>query len=212
MTTEQLALRDFYLMVDKSGSMEELVKAGGSTTRWAEAQEATIALARWAEKYDDDGISVVLFGSNHKLYENVTAGGDLVKKLFTENGPNGGTDTAGALKSILDSYWTRKATNASETKPLIIFCVTDGIPNNEQELIDVITDTANKVADADEIRINFIQVGDNADAKKFLHRLDTELTCKYDIVNSKSEDEVSNYPSLSVAIEAMVNDLAEATA
>ncbi len=205
-------MRDWYLLVDKSGSMNEPVKAGSSLTRWAEAQEATTALARFAEGFDDDGISVVLFSNGHTTHDNITSGGDLVKKLFTDNGPNGNTNTAGALLSVTDAYFARKAANASETKPLIIFIVTDGEPNSKQELQDAIVAIANKVDNVDEIRINFIQVGDNKEAKQYLHHLDSELTCKFDIVNCKTEDEVSGYPSLGDAIMAMVNDMAEATA
>ena len=212
MTKEQLKLRDWYLLVDRSGSMNEPVKSGSSLTRWAEAQEATTALARFAEEFDDDGISVVLFSTNHSLHDNITAGGDLVKKLFTDNQPNGNTNTSGALLSVTDAYFTRKAANAAETKPLVIFIVTDGEPNSKEDLQNAITAIANKVDNVDEIRINFIQVGDNAEAKKYLHHLDSELTCKFDIVNCKTEDEVGSYPSLGDAIMAMVNDMAEATA
>lgn len=214
MTKEQLAQRDFYLLIDKSGSMADPVKANSTVTRWQETQEATVGLARWAEQYDNDGISVVLFANNHQLFNNITSGGNVVKDLFTNNGPNGGTNTLGALQSVIDDYFVRKAANAGETKKLIIFCVTDGIPNGgaqgEKELATWIEGISNRVEDADEIRINFVQVGDDQHAKEFLNRLDNDLNGKFDIVNSKSEDEISNYPSLNAAIEAMVNDLAEA--
>lgn len=200
------------MLVDKSTSMSEPVKVGSTLSRWQEAQEATVGLARFAEGFDDDGISVVMFANNTQLFDNITSGGDLVKKLFTDNQPNGGTDTAKALLSVTDAYFKRKAANASETKPMVIFIVTDGEPNSKDELQKAIEGIANKVDNANEIRINFIQVGDNAEAKKYLHHLDSELTCKYDIVNCKTEDEVANHPSLSDAIMAMVNDMAEASA
>lgn len=191
--------------------MNEPVKAGSSTTRWQEAQEATIGLARFAEQYDDDGISVTFFANKTDKHENVVSGGDLVKKLFTDKQPNGGTDTALMIQEICGDWLKRKAASA-ETKPLILFVVTDGEPNSKDDLQKAIEEVANKVSGVDDIRINFIQVGDNKDAAAYLHHLDTELTCKYDIVNAKNEAEVSNYNSLSEAILAMVNDMAEATA
>lgn len=212
MTQDQLKLYDFYLLIDKSGSMAEPVKSGSSTTRWHAAEEATVALATECTKYDSDGISVVLFANNHKNYENVDGGAELVKKIFTENGPNGGTDTAGALSYVLDSYFARKKANAAEAKPLIIFCITDGIPNEEGDLIKAITAAVNKMDSEDEIRINFIQIGNDTHAREFLVRLDTGLNLKYDIVNCKSEEEVENHGTLADAVLSMVNDLAEATA
>jgi uncharacterized protein with von Willebrand factor type A (vWA) domain len=212
MTQEQLKLRDWYLLLDRSGSMAEAnsEKAPDGQTRWQAAEEMTVALAREGTKYDDDGISVILFNNQIRGFENVTGGIDLVKKLFAENGPNGGTDTTGALAHVLNDYWARKAANPAEVKPLAIFIATDGIPNNEQSLVDLIKATAEKVADEDEIRINFIQVGDNQHAHDFLVRLDTGLNAKFDIVNTKTMVDLENHPTLADGVLAMVSDLAEA--
>lgn len=209
MTNEELQKRDFILFIDKSGSMSDPVKKNSKQTRWQAAEEATVALAGQCEKWDDDGITVILFSNGHQVHENVTGGKDLVKKIFTDNGPNGGTNTVGALKHTIDSYFAAKAKNAAEVKPLAIFVITDGIPDDEEALAEYIRGVAAKVDSDDEIRINFVQVGDNEHAKEFLVRLDTKLEAKRDIVNCKTEEELANHPTLADGVLSMLNDLAE---
>lgn len=211
MTSEQMKLRDWYLLLDRSGSMEEPVnaKALNGQSRWAAAEEMTVALAREGTKYDDDGISVILFNNNLTAFENVTGGVEVVKDIFAKNSPIGGTDTTKALAHVVDEYFARKAANPAEVKPLFIFIATDGIPNDEASLVKLIEGTAARVENEDEIRINFVQVGDNQHAKEFLERLDNGLNAKFDIVNCKNIDALGNYNSLDEAVLSMVNDLAE---
>jgi len=49
--------RDYTVIIDKSGSMSTPDQRGGRS-RWEEAQEATMALARKCEQLDPDGITV----------------------------------------------------------------------------------------------------------------------------------------------------------
>ena len=61
--------RDYTLIIDKSGSMSTPDQPGGRS-RWDAAQESTLALARKCEQFDPDGITVYLFSSRFKRYEN----------------------------------------------------------------------------------------------------------------------------------------------
>lgn len=202
----RLKRSDFILLVDRSTSMNEAVKAGSSVTRWAAAEEATVGIAQWCTKYDNDGITVGLFASNYKEYSNVDGGVELVKKIFTEQGPNGGTDTAAALRQVFGNYFAAKTANKAAAKPLVLFVVTDGEPDSMDDLMKVITEAVNKVDSQDEIRINFVQVGDSQKAKASLQRLDTGLNLKYDIVNCKTMEDLSSYPTLADAALAMIQD------
>lgn len=202
----RLRKSDFVLLVDRSTSMNEAVRAGSSTTRWQAAEEATVGIAQWCTVYDNDGITVGLFASNYKEYSNVDGGVDLVKKIFTEQGPNGGTDTAAALRQVSGAYFASKSHNKAAAKPLIVFVVTDGEPDSMEDLIKAITEIVNKVDNENEVRLNFIQVGDSQRAHDFLEKLDTGLNLKYDIVNCKTMAEISNYPTLAEAALAMIQD------
>lgn len=64
--------RDYTLILDKSGSMS-VTDTGASMTRWELAEESTLALARKCEKFDPDGITVYLFSSRFKRYDDVTS-------------------------------------------------------------------------------------------------------------------------------------------
>ncbi len=94
MTNQLLNDRDYTLILDKSGSMSSVDKPGGRS-RWVEAQESTLALARKCEQFDPDGLTVYTFSSRHKRYDNVTA--SKVETIFLENDPVGSTNLAGVL-------------------------------------------------------------------------------------------------------------------
>jgi hypothetical protein len=64
--------RDYTLIIDKSGSMGTTDMPGGRS-RWDAMQEATVAVARRCEQFDPDGITVYLFASRFKRYDNVTS-------------------------------------------------------------------------------------------------------------------------------------------
>jgi hypothetical protein len=58
----------------------------GGMSRWQAAQESTLAIARKCEQLDPDGITVYLFSSRFKRYDNVTS--SKVEEIF-HNGCNG---------------------------------------------------------------------------------------------------------------------------
>ncbi|MGB3205269.1 MAG: VWA domain-containing protein, partial [Crinalium sp.] len=94
--------RDYTLIIDKSGSMSTPDQAGGRS-RWDSAQESTLALARKCEQFDPDGITVYLFSSRFKRYDNVTS--SKVEQLFQENDPAGTTNLAGVLQDAIAHYF-----------------------------------------------------------------------------------------------------------
>lgn len=204
MTTEQLKNYDYILLLDKSGSMGER-DCPGNKTRWETAQEATIALARKCMEYDDNGITVIPFANTFKKYENVDGGDEIIKRIFQENEPNGGTNTAGVLKDVLDEYIASKGT--ASCKPVIVICITDGVPNDEKALVSVIVEASKKIQDENEIGLQFVQVGTDAHAHAFLKRLDDNMTsegAQFDIVNTVTMDEMENMSLSDVLINALI--------
>lgn len=189
---------DFVVAIDKSGSMAEAGSQPGMS-RWKEAQEVTAAIANKASAFDSDGITVVPFANSHKIYENVTQA--KVAQVFAENEPNGGTNTAGVLKAIFDS-------RQGNPKPVIVVVVTDGQPNDEEAVKRVIRDYAatlpdNGEGDTDACGVLFLQVGNDPDATEFLRDLDNNLNAKFDIVDTKTCDEVENMSLVDVLLQAL---------
>lgn len=210
MSVEDLKKRDFIVMIDMSGSMEEKDMPGG-VSRWEAAQEAALSLARECEKYDNNGITVVVFNGKWNIYENVTSGGDIIKNIFTENSPHGSTNTSGALGVVLEAYLKSKATPET-CKPITVVCLTDGRPDGgedgEKALAKTIINAANHIDDGNEIGISFVQVGKDGHATAFLKRLDKNLTdegAKYDIVNAITIDDLNDKALIDVLIEAVTN-------
>lgn len=193
MTPEDLKNRDFIVLVDKSGSMSEQDCPNGKS-RWDYAQENVLAIARECMKYDGDGITVGVFANKLKLYENVTDGADLLKKIFSENQPGGSTDTAGALSQVINEYLTAKKANAN-AKPIVCVIITDGVPDSEPALVKVIVDATKQISTREEIGLEFVQIGKDGHASAFLTRLDNNLTnegAALDIVNCVNSDDLGD--------------------
>lgn len=171
----------YILVLDKSGSMSEPSTTLEGRTRWDEAQEFTESYARFAESHDDEGLTVVTFSSNPKVYDGVKA--DKVHEIFTTCQPGGSTNLSGAL----DAAFKKKF---SGTKAALIVVMTDGVPDSESAVKTSIINAANKLEKDGDIGIQFVQIGNDAHATKFLGDLDDNLKgAKFDIVNSLSREE-----------------------
>lgn len=198
MSVKNLADYNIVIAIDKSGSMAE--PGVHASTRWEEAKEATIAIARKADTFDADGITVIPFAGTHKIYDNANA--DKVAQIFQENEPNGSTDTAGALKSIFDLY------TANPVKPIIVVVITDGEPNDQEAVKKVIRDfaatlTDNGEGDTDQAGILFLQVGNDPKATQFLTDLDDNLGAKFDIVDTKTTDQAEGLTLTDLLLQAL---------
>lgn len=203
MDKSKLGDYDFVIMIDKSGSMGERDCPGGKS-RWDYAQEQTMAIARECEVYDTDGIDVVMFAGAAKHYSGVTSA--KVKDVFKENSPSGSTDTAGALKLVFDKYNEKKA--AGTAKPLIIVCVTDGAPTDPKAVDKAIVAHANSLNEDGDCGITFVQIGKDPEARAFLKHLDDELQsqgAKFDIVDTKNEEEMENISITDILFEAVTD-------
>jgi uncharacterized protein with von Willebrand factor type A (vWA) domain len=197
--------RDYTLIIDKSGSMSIRDQAGGKS-RWEIMQESTLALASKCEELDPDGITVYLFSGRFKRYDNVTA--SKVSQVFQENEPSGRTDLAGVLQDAIHQYFQRKA--AGQTKPNgeTILIVTDGEPDDRKAVMKVIIEASRRMDRDEELAMSFIQVGNDAQATKFLKILDDELQgagAKFDIVDTVTMDDMEDMTLTEVLLNAIVD-------
>lgn len=199
----RLMNRDYYVVIDKSGSMSETDTANGKS-RWDYCQESTIALSKKLNEFDPDGITVVPFSSNPKMYPNTTP--DKVKDVFKENWPSGGTNLAAALQVCFDDYIDQKKKKTQKANGIMIVCVTDGVPDDEDAVAKAIVKFTKFIDHDDEAGISFLQVGRDAHARDYLKRLDDHLEsegAKFDIVNAKTVDDLENVSLIDAMIAAL---------
>ncbi|MBD1860722.1 MULTISPECIES: VWA domain-containing protein [Trichocoleus] len=194
--------RDYTLIIDKSGSMSTPDQRGGRT-RWAEVQESTLALARKCEQFDPDGITVYLFSSRFKRYDNVTSA--KVDQLFLENDPSGTTNLASVLHDATNSYLQRK--QAKQTKQgETILVITDGEPDDRRAVMEVIVNASRQLDRDEELAISFIQVGNDSQASKFLKSLDNQMQdigAKFDICDTITFDDMADMSLAEVLTNAI---------
>lgn len=203
---QKLANRDYVLVLDKSGSMEEKDTPSGQT-RWAYAKESVMAITNKISELDPDGITVIPFAGSFRVHENATPGN--VKAILDEHSPMGATVLAPVLKAVFADYNKRKAAGQTKANGEMLLVVTDGQPADEGDVAKAIVAFGNGLANADdEYGISFLQIGKDPSATRFLKKLDDDLTsmgAKYDIVDTKTIEEVEQV-GLTEALIAALND------
>ncbi|MEH1864557.1 MAG: VWA domain-containing protein [Nostoc sp.] len=197
--------RDYTLIIDKSGSMSTPDQVGGRS-RWEIAQESTLALARKAEQFDPDGITVYLFSGKFKRYDDVTSA--KVAQIFLENDPAGTTNLAGVLQDALNNYFQRKAAGKSKPNGETILVITDGEPDDRKAVFEVIIHATRQMERDEELAISIIQVGSDAQATKFLKALDDQLQsvgAKFDICDTVTLDDLEEMSLVDVLTNAITD-------
>lgn len=197
--------RDYTLIIDKSGSMSTPDQRGGRT-RWQEAQESTLALARKCEELDPDGITVYVFSGRFKRYDNVTAA--KVEQIFQENEPAGRTDLAGVLQDALNNYFNRKAASQTQVNGETILAITDGEPDDRKAVMKVIIEASRRIDKDEELAISFVQIGNDRTATQFLKALDDDLIkagAKFDIVDTLTIDDMEDMTLTEVLMNAIID-------
>lgn len=195
--------RDYTLIIDKSGSMSIADQPGG-LTRWEAVQESTMALARKCEQLDPDGITVYTFSSRFKRYDNVTSA--KVQQVFLENDPVGRTNLAAVLEDALQNFLQRKASPDWNKEGEIIVVITDGEPDDQRAVVELILQTTHKLDRDEELGISFIQVGNDPGARQFFKALDDQLQdvgAKFDICDTLTMEEMEEMSLMEVLINAI---------
>lgn len=182
----QLSEYDFRILIDASGSMAE---PWNGSDRWHKAGEIAKAVAEFAGAIDENGIDVIVFGGvfdkEKALYKNTSA--DKVYQIFHERGPQGSTPLAEAIHLAVQLH---KEVGGKKSFHVV---VTDGAPNNQEEVINALTAFSNSLHDKKDSTFLFLQIGNDESATAFLNKLDTDLKgAKFDIVCRKSESDWRN--------------------
>jgi hypothetical protein len=85
---------------------------------------------------------------------------------------------ADVLKKALEEYFTKRDSGKLKPNGDVILVVTDGRPDNEDEVTQVLLNAAKRLRPSDRLALNFIQIGHDSQATKYLSFLDTELVPK----------------------------------
>lgn len=184
-----LKLHDVVIMQDRSSSMgedEHVMSPMGwrKMSRWDWCLEQAASLTRQTDNIPNWKMTVVLFSGKYNVFPNVTM--SQLPYIYNRQGIYVGTKLANPLAEQISQYFQRRA--SGRARPLAIAVVTDGKPQDDEDLRDLIIQTTHQMRDPKEISITFLQVGNSEEGQKKLYKLDQRLVqrgAKYDIINVK---------------------------
>ncbi|MBY0357887.1 MAG: hypothetical protein K2W82_07785 [Candidatus Obscuribacterales bacterium] len=179
-----LKSHDIVIMQDRSSSMgEKEYFAQGEFPRWYWCLAQANDFGRQTQRLPNWSFTLVLFSSKYDVYHNVRL--PQVPSIYqSRHGLYVGTKLAEPMSEQLNDYFRRRA--SGRAKPLIIAVVTDGKPQDDEDLCDLIIDATHHMRNRDDISITFLQVGTDDEGRKKLRKFDYKLVKKgarFDIVN-----------------------------
>lgn len=180
-----LAAYDIVLMVDRSGSMEDLVDEL-NMSRWQWVQRLVDDFAREADRFAAKTFDLVIFNDKYSLEHNVSAA--RLPAIFHNYQPAGGTRLYEPLAASLNEHFQR-----APNRPLLIAVLTDGEPEAYEEIGQLIAAATRQVHSVRELHITFLGVGENEMGTGVFRYFDDSLTSKgavYDVVDTISFEEL----------------------
>lgn len=131
-----LGLYDIVLFLDDSGSMETF-EPKENMSRFSILSEVVKTIGFWASLMDSDGVVVRFFNSN--VEGNGVSSLAEIQSLFQTVKPSNSTPMGEELDNkIFSKVVNPYLSTGTLNRPVIVVTITDGIPNNEQRVIDTI--------------------------------------------------------------------------
>ncbi|KAI9712117.1 MAG: hypothetical protein M1820_001826 [Bogoriella megaspora] len=167
----KLKAYDTRFLVDDSDSM-----AG---RKWARTKKVMAKIASIAVKYDTNGVDVSFFNNpvEDKKRTNLKSIDD-VMNLFRDLYPEGETPTADKLDEELNEFCYEYKQDR-KIKGLNLIILTDGAPSEGQDVEEVLVRYAKNLKDlhapALKVGVQFVQIGVDEGAAKFLQKLDNDI-------------------------------------
>ena len=149
-------------------------------------------------------LDVVLFDNKPIKYRSVSIRS--MPSIFSQNLPSGGTNVTRALKEELDSYFDRKKLQPASNRPLVVAVITDGAPSSARSLKDLIIKATHRLENRNQLKISFLQIGQENQGNRLLPELDNGLVnegARLDIVDSKPFYEVQRKGLLEVLLDVV---------
>ncbi|KAA1073704.1 hypothetical protein PGT21_023052 [Puccinia graminis f. sp. tritici] len=170
-----LARYDTVLLIDDSALMSQ-------QNRWNEAAVAVAGLADTLVKYDSDGIDVYFMNSDEHLC-NATSAAEVTQLFRTVQPVGQSTPTDVRIEELLGVYLNRleeaRATNRAPIKPLNLIVITNGEGDDPDTLAHALAGFSDRLDlgrfPLTQLGVQFVQIGDERDATRFLQALDNEL-------------------------------------
>ena len=168
---------DTLFLVDDSGSMDG--------PRWKTTAHILAEIAGIAVEYDKNGVDVRFFNNYLEDEERLNLiSADGVMNLFSKVQPDGPTLTADILDEELTEYMFEFRKDRRK-KGLNVIILTDGEPTRGQDVEAVIVKYARQLeamsAKPLHVGLQFVQIGGDEGAAKFLKSLDDDLQEKYQL-------------------------------
>lgn len=176
---------DVVVMQDRSSSMGEreyFPSVPFKVSRWDWCLDQAADLTKQTARVPNWGITLVMFSSKYDIYHNVSL--RQIPQIYNRNGIFIGTRIADPLAMVFSQYFRRKA--SGDAKPLLVAIITDGKPQDDENLRDLLISTTQYMKDPREIQVRFLQVGTDDEGEHKLYKLDNRLMnkgAKYDIVS-----------------------------
>lgn len=180
-----LAVVDVILFIDDSGSMNFDEQWNQSTEKTDDLKLILSRVVDITSMFDDDGLSLRFFNCNYE-FDGITNEQDAVNAL-TKVHYNGGTPLGRNLVSkIFEPFVYSKARKNQLTKPVMVYIITDGVPDNKQEVKDNIYKCKEWLGQTSygksAVNIMFAQVGNSQSAAQYLKQdLDNDLDIGDDV-------------------------------
>ena len=166
-----IAVVDVILFVDDSGSMLFDEQWNQSTEKTDDLKLILSRVVDITSQFDDDGLSLRFFNSNIDS-DNITSEQEAMNALAKVH-YNGGTPLGrNLLTKVLEPFVYAKARKNQLTKPVMVYIITDGVPDNKQEVKDNIHKCKEWLSQTgygkSAVNIMFAQVGNSQSAAQYL--------------------------------------------
>jgi hypothetical protein len=197
----RLALFDTIFVIDDTGSMQDAADsnepaAPGRKTRWDVLTRSMQYIGNIAAEYDPDGVDIHFLISTSLSRTNIKSGQEvlnLLAQVDLEQG-FGGTYFAAVLAEVLGPYVaryenyfdaTKRREKADKVRPLNVIVLTDGKADDAKSTKKTIIKIGKQLdkmnAPDTQIGLQFLQVGDDEAAAKWLKSLDNDLENEHDV-------------------------------
>jgi len=182
---------DVVVMQDRSSSMGEDERILGRNgegfrkmSRWDWCLQEAADFTRQTSNLRNWFFTLVLFSSKYDVHHHVML--EQIPYIYNRSGIFIGTKLADPLQEQISMYFRRRA--MGEKRPLLVAIITDGKPQDDENLRDLLIQTTYQMRDPNEVKIVFLQVGTSDDGTEKLVKLDQKLQrkgAKFDIVSVK---------------------------
>ncbi len=152
--------REYILIGDISGSMNQSDKKCFGATRYNFMIEKFQQFIKQAEEYDPTGPDVILFGEKVHIFPDTTL--ETIKNEFGKPVFEGFTFLDKAINAAYKLHRDKKSAFAKERKfhpGTICMIFTDGAPTNQMAVEEAIVNIANSIDREDEFNIYILTVG-----------------------------------------------------